>query len=169
MVLAIRAQYLPPPGICCNILFSLESRSRISRQVGPRFIFTGRWGWALYNFKSAESEQFRTGMGNRWHAFRTWHASESTETRSFSPKKITSKSLCYLSFGCMHKTLITVTCEVNIWLFIAVLLLRNKDEEYNNPLANFVACYRRQTWENFAHLGSICAVQIARCSSGSQI
>ena len=29
---------------------------------------------------------------------------------------------------------------MNIWRFITVLLLRNKDQEYNNPLASFATC-----------------------------
>ena len=37
--------------------------------------------------------------------------------------------------------------EVNIWRFIADVLLRNKDQEYNNPLASFSTCLCRQRSE----------------------
>jgi len=43
--------------------------------------------------------------------------------------------------------------EVNIWRFIAVLLLRNEDQE-NNPLASFAICLwgQRIGHEGTAHL-----------------
>jgi len=49
------------------------------------------------------------------------------------------------------KTPTTVTwtsrLEVNIWRFIAVLLLCNNDLEYNNPLTSFATCLGRQRGE----------------------
>ena len=38
--------------------------------------------------------------------------------------------------------------EVNIWTFIAVLLLRNNDQDYNNPLRSFATCLCRQRSEH---------------------
>ena len=62
--------------------------------------------------------------------------------------------------------------EVNIWRFIAVLLLRSKDRKYNNPLASFATCLCRQRNELRTcakRVGGLAVTTLPGCPDGPRV
>ena len=62
--------------------------------------------------------------------------------------------------------------EVNIWKFVAVILLRNKGREYNNPLASFAPCLcwqRSELRTCTKRLGGVAVTTLPGCPDGPRV